>query len=114
MLALSFLIPILALAGLGLVRFRHRTFFLASTVVGLLVAVGAHPWDAPSVLGGLFKAFTRTESGLALRSTPRALPLMELGLAAGFGAGTAAVASVVARWWTERADRRATAARARW
>jgi arabinofuranan 3-O-arabinosyltransferase len=106
-LTLSFVVPILALAGLGLVRFRHRTFFLSTTVVGLLAAVGAHPWDAPSVLGGIFKAFTRTESGLALRSTPRALPLMELGLAAGFGAGTAALGAIVSGWWAERAARRA-------
>ena len=91
-LTLSFLVPVLALAGLGLFRFRHKTFFITLTVVGLLAAVGAHPFDAPSVLGGIFKAFTGTESGLAMRSTPRALPLVELGLAAGFGAGTAALA----------------------
>ena len=96
-LTLSFVIPVLALAGLALVRFRHKTFFLVMTVVGLLVAVGAHPFDAPSVLGGIFKAFTGTESGLAMRSTPRALPLVELGLAAGFGAGVAAVAAAVRR-----------------
>ncbi len=111
-LALSFLVPVLALAGLGLVRFRHRTFFLATTVVGLLVAAGAHPWAAPSFLGGAFKAFTRTASGLAMRSTPRALPLMELGLAAGFGAGTLAVAGALSRWWAERPSR-ATAPEAR-
>lgn len=96
-LSLSFLVPVLALAGLALVRFRHKTFFLALTVVGLLVAVGAHPFDAPSVLGGIFKAFTGTETGLAMRSTPRALPLVELGLAAGFGAGTAALAAAARR-----------------
>ncbi|HEY6531846.1 MAG TPA: alpha-(1-_3)-arabinofuranosyltransferase family protein, partial [Acidimicrobiales bacterium] len=87
----------LALAGLALVRFRHKAFFLVVTVVGLLVAVGAHPFDAPSVLGGLFKAFTGTESGLAMRSTPRALPLLELGLAAGFGAGVGALAAAARR-----------------
>ena len=106
-LTLSFVVPILALAGLGLVRYRHRTFFLATTVVGLLIAVGAHPWDTPSVLGGIFKAFTRTESGLALRSTPRALPLMELGLAAGFGAGATAVGALATGWWAARVARRA-------
>jgi arabinofuranan 3-O-arabinosyltransferase len=96
-LTLSFLLPVLALAGIALVRFRHKTFFLGVTVVGLLVAVGAHPFDAPSVLGGIFKAFTGTESGLAMRSTPRALPLVELGLAAGFGAGVAALAAAARR-----------------
>jgi arabinofuranan 3-O-arabinosyltransferase len=108
-LTLSFVVPILALAGLGMVRFRHRTFFLSTTVIGLLIAVGAHPWDTPSVLGGIFKAFTRTESGLALRSTPRALPLMELGLAAGFGAGATALGALATGWWAARQARRVAA-----
>ena len=102
-LALSFVVPILALCGLAFVRHRHRTFFMAMVVMGLLIGVGAHPWESPSVLGGLFKAFTRSEAGLALRSTPRALPLMEMGLAVGFGAGVAAVNRVLSRWWAGRA-----------
>ena len=49
-------------------------------------------WPAP-----LFKAFTRTDAGLALRSTPRAVPLVILGLALFLGAGVTAAGRGCAR-----------------
>ncbi len=93
-LALSYLLPLLAFAGGLLTRFRNRGFFAAIAVIGLVVGVGAHPWDRSSPYGGLFKAWTTTDSGLAFRSTPRAVPLIALALAVFLGAGCAALS----RW----------------
>ena len=94
-LALSFAIPIVALVSLAVVRWRHRGFAAILILLGGLVAVGGHPWDAGSPLGSLFTGFTRSDAGLALRSTPRAVPLVALGMALLLGAGCAAVASAL-------------------
>jgi len=91
-LALSFAVPIVCVACALWVRFRYRLFFVGLALVGLVVSVGSHPIDDPSPYGALFKAFTDTESGLALRSTPRAIPLLSLALAAFLGSGVAAAA----------------------
>jgi arabinofuranan 3-O-arabinosyltransferase len=88
---LSYLIPVLAMLAAGLVRWRYRALFLGMTVVGAFTAIASHPWSNPSLLGALFKAFTRTDAGLALRSTPRAVPLVVLGLALFLGAGVTAL-----------------------
>jgi len=93
-LPLSFAVPLLALLCAAAVRFRHRGHALALIVVGILVGIGAHPYDSPSFLGRIFREWTLTDAGLALRSTPRALPLSLLGLAICLGAGVVAVA----RW----------------
>lgn len=98
-LALSFAVPIVCVACALWVRFRYRLFFVAIALVGLVVSVGSHPLDDPSPYGSLFKAFTDTESGLALRSTPRAIPLLSLALAAFLGAGVAAASR---RWPARR------------
>jgi arabinofuranan 3-O-arabinosyltransferase len=93
-LVLSYALPILAFAGGLLSRFRNRGYFAALAVIGLVISVGAHPWDSSSPYGALFKSWTRTEAGLAFRSTPRAVPLIALTLAVFLGAGCAAVS----RW----------------
>ena len=93
-LPLSFALPLLALLAAAVVRFRHRGHALVLIVVGILVGIGAHPYDDPSFLGRIFREWTHTDAGLALRSTPRALPLSVLGLAICLGAGVGAVA----RW----------------
>jgi len=80
------------LAGYGLVvlsllagaflRWRHRAFFVILLLVGVVISVGAHPYDTPTPLGALFKAFANSSTaGLALRSTGRAAPLVILALA---------------------------------
>ena len=89
--SLSYLIPVLAMLAAGLVRWRYRALFLGITVVGAFTAIASHPWSNPSLLGALFKAFTRTDAGLALRSTPRAVPLVILGLALFLGSGVTAL-----------------------
>lgn len=92
-LVLSFAIPGLAILSGFLTRFRNRGYFAVLVAVGLLAGVGAHPWESPSPAGAVFKAWTRTDSGLAFRSTPRAIPLIALGLAVMLAAGVAAMAS---------------------
>ncbi len=86
LLFVSFGLVVLALLGAALVRWRHRSFFVLLVVVGGLVAIGSHPFDSPSPLGRLFKEFTTTDAGLALRSTPRVLPLLVLATAVLLGA----------------------------
>ncbi len=97
LLVVSFAVPILALAAAATVRWRHRAFFLMLVALGGLIGVGAHPWDGSSPAGAAFRAFTGTDAGLALRSTPRALPLLILALAVFAGMGTSAVGSACAR-----------------
>ncbi|MFM7062740.1 MAG: alpha-(1-_3)-arabinofuranosyltransferase family protein [Actinomycetes bacterium] len=94
-LALSFALPGLAAVAALLTRWSHRGYFAALVGIGVVVSVGSHPWDHPSLYGAVFKAWTTTESGLAFRSTPRAVPLVALGLAVFLGAGVAAVSR---RW----------------
>ncbi|MFV0317971.1 MAG: alpha-(1-_3)-arabinofuranosyltransferase family protein [Microthrixaceae bacterium] len=92
-LVLSFAIPGVALLSGFLTRFRNRGFFALLVAVGLVSGVGAHPWDASTPAGAVFKEWTRSDSGLAFRSTPRAVPLIALGLAVLLAAVVAAVAS---------------------
>jgi arabinofuranan 3-O-arabinosyltransferase len=87
----------LALAGAAFSQWRHRVYFLAITFVGVVIAVGAYPYNAPTPLGSLFKAFANSSAaGLALRSTGRAIPLVTLGMAMLLGVGV----NVVARRFT--------------
>ncbi len=82
----------LALLSAGLVRWRHRVYFVGLFVVGVILAVGAHPFGSPTPLGALFKAFaTGSTAGLAMRSTARAVPLVVLATAVLLGVGTNAV-----------------------
>ncbi len=81
-------IATLALLAATTIRWRERGYFVVLALVGTVIAVGAHPYDSPSPLGALFKAFANSsKAGLALRSTGRATPLVVLGLAALLGSG---------------------------
>lgn len=91
-IALSFAIPIAALAVAALVRWRYRAYFALLIVVGTVVGVGAWPFDDPSPYGRLFKALAGESSlVLALRNTPRAVPLIVLGMAGLLAAGVSAL-----------------------
>ncbi len=82
------------------VRWRHRAYFVLLVVVGTVVSVGAWPYDDPSPYGRLFKWFAGdTAAGLALRNTPRAVPLLVLGLAGLVAAGVAALAPRLGGLW---------------
>ena len=92
LIAVSFVIPLLAMLSAAAVRWRHRVFFIFVMLVGVVVSVGAFPYESPSVLGRTFKAFAHSSNlGLALRSTSRAVPLVVLGLAVLIGVGVNAV-----------------------
>lgn len=95
----SFGLVVLGLTSAAVIRWRHRSFFVLLLVVGALVGIGSHPYDSPSPLGRLFKDLTRTDAGLALRSTPRAVPLVALATAVLLGVGVNALARSCPRWW---------------
>lgn len=94
LLVLSFALPLAAFVAALLTRFRHRIFFATIVLIGLVIGVGSHPWDSPSPYGAIFKAFSTSDLGLSFRSTPRAVPLIALGLAVFLGAGLGALS----RW----------------
>jgi hypothetical protein len=79
---------VVSLLAAGLVRWRHRLFFVALLLVGMIIAVGPSPYAHPTPLGAIFKAFaTSSSAGLALRSTARAVPLVVLALTVLLGLG---------------------------
>ena len=90
-LPLSFALPLLALLISAFVKFRYRGHVLALMFVSMLIAIGSHPYDSPSIFGRIFREWTLSDSGLALRSTPRVLPLLLLSIAVFLGAGIAAL-----------------------
>ncbi len=85
----------LALVALAAVRFRQRGYVALLLLVGMVVSVGGHPYGAATLAGRVVEAFVGTAAGQALRSTPRAVPLvvLALALALGFGADAAARAT---------------------
>jgi hypothetical protein len=102
LLVVSFAVPVLAMFAAACVRWRHRAYFGVLTVVGVVAAVGANPYDDPSAIGRTFKSFAESSSfGLALRSTSRAVPLVALGLAVLLGVGV----NALARAWAGRGAR---------
>jgi len=91
-LLLTFAVPILALAAAAVLRWRFRAYCVLLVVVGTLVGVGAWPYDDPSLVGRAFDSFASDSSlGLALRNTPRVVPIVVLGIAGLLGAAVAAV-----------------------
>ncbi len=97
-LPLSFGLPLLGLFSAAIVKFRHRGHMLVLLAVGLLVGIGAHPYDDPSILGRMFRELTLTDAGLALRSTARVLPLVVLATAVFLGAAVSAIGRWRPRW----------------
>lgn len=90
LIALTYLLPIAALLAGAAVRWRERGFFVVLLVVGTLTAVGAHPWGGGVPGPSLIEALLRSDAGLAMRSLPRAAPLVALAVAMLLGAGVAA------------------------
>ena len=87
-MTLGFVLAGIALLGF-LTRFPGRAAAATLLLVGLAVAVGAAPLDNSTPYGRLFLWFaTDTTAGLALRSTPRAAPLVTFALALGVAAST--------------------------
>ncbi len=96
LIGLTYFIPTSGLIGAVISRWRHRAFFVVMLVVGVALAVGAYPWKASASLWGrIVRLFLESDSGLAMRSLPRAVPLVALSLAVLLGAG---LASLSRRW----------------
>ena len=81
------------LAGIALVGFVRpfagRAGAAGLLLVGLGVAAGAAPLDRSTPYGAAFEWFaTETTAGLALRSTPRAAPLVVFALAVGLASSS--------------------------
>jgi hypothetical protein len=94
----SYLVPALAFFAAGLVRWRHRAYFALCIVVGTVIGVGAWPYGQSSAWGELWKRFTSDASaGLALRNSPRVVPVVVLGVAGLVGAGVSAIRPDVLR-----------------
>ncbi len=92
LLIATLITPIIAVVLTLLIRWRHRFYFVGLILLGTSISVGAYPYDDPSIFGRLFKSFAEGSSfGLALRSTPRAVPLVVLGIAVLIGAGISAL-----------------------
>ena len=92
LLLTSFAVPTAAFVASAITRWRYRAYFIGLVVVGVIIAVGAYPFDDPSPLGRALKgAATGSTVGLAMRSTGRAVPLVALGLAVLLGTGVAAL-----------------------
>ncbi|MEY2405076.1 MAG: arabinofuranan 3-O-arabinosyltransferase, partial [Acidimicrobiaceae bacterium] len=97
LIAVSYLTPVLALLGGAMSRWKHRAYFATLAAVGVFIAVGAHPWDDPPLAGRWWQALLESDRGLAMRSTPRAIPLVVLGLAVLLSAGIAVVVRLAPR-----------------
>jgi arabinofuranan 3-O-arabinosyltransferase len=102
LIGITYLLPSLALLGGTISRWKHRAYFAALVFAGVFIAVGAHPWDDPPLTGRWWKALLESDEGLALRSTPRAVPLIALGLAVFLGLGIATIGRSAPRF-TRRA-----------
>lgn len=102
LILVGYVLPTGSLVAAAFTRWRHRVYFALLLVVGLAIAVGAHPYANPSPFGAVMKAFAnKSSAGLALRSTGRAVPLVILSLAVFLGVGITALAT----WWMHRARR---------
>jgi arabinofuranan 3-O-arabinosyltransferase len=91
----TYLLAILGLLAAGATRWRYRGFFVGLIGMGTVVAIGAHPWSDPPLVGQGLKQFLDSDAGLAMRSLPRAVPLLALGLAVLLGMGIASLGAVV-------------------
>jgi hypothetical protein len=95
LILLTYLIPIAGLAGGVVARWRHRAYFVMLFTLGVALAVGAYPWEGGSAWSRAVRTFVLSDVGLSMRSLPRAVPLVVLGLAVLGGAG---VTSLARRW----------------
>ncbi len=79
----SLMLPTVAIAVLGRTRRTEARLGIGLVVVGLVLAVGAHPIDGPSPLFDAVLSRPDSTLALALRSSTRAVPVMLIGLAIG-------------------------------
>jgi arabinofuranan 3-O-arabinosyltransferase len=95
-IVLSFAIVILCLLGLAVTRWSQRRYAALLVFVGIVLAVGVHPIDNASPLMSPLAENSRSALALAIRSSTRAIPMSNLGLALGVGALVTAIGAT--RW----------------
>ena len=83
---LSFGLIVLALGGVAFTRWSQRRYAALLVTAGIVLAVGVHPIADPSALMTPLAEHSRSTLSLMLRSSTRALPLSNFGLALGLGA----------------------------
>ncbi|MGB8860088.1 MAG: alpha-(1-_3)-arabinofuranosyltransferase family protein, partial [Ilumatobacteraceae bacterium] len=93
---ISFALLCACVGGLALTRWSQRRYAALLVLAGIVLAVGVHPIDDASPLMSPLAANSRSSLALAIRSSTRALPLSNFGLALGAGALVAAFAAT--RW----------------
>ncbi len=106
LIAASFAVPTVALLAACFTRWRLRGYAIAIFAVGLVAGVGTYPYHDPPLFGAVVKATTETAGGLALRNSPRSVPLIGLAYALLLAAGLRAVIE-----WTRANGRGRTLAR---
>ncbi|MEY4174752.1 MAG: hypothetical protein RI900_1917, partial [Actinomycetota bacterium] len=84
---------VLALVGIAVVRWANRRFAALLVAAGIVLAVGVHPIDNASPLMSPLAENSRSALSLAIRSSTRALPMSNLGLALAVGALVTALGS---------------------
>lgn len=93
----GFALLLCCVAGIALTRWSHRRYAAMLVFVGIVLAVGVHPIADPSPLMSQLATSSRSSLSLAIRSSTRALPLSNLGLALGAGALATAASTLLAR-----------------
>ena len=96
-IAIGFLLVMCCVAGIALTRWSQRRYAAMLVLVGIVLAVGVHPIADPSPLMSRLATSSRSTLSLAVRSSTRALPLSNLGLALGAGALATAASTLIAR-----------------
>ena len=102
-IAIAFVLPVIALGAFVWVRWAHRRFAMLLVAAGVVLAVGVHPIDDRSPLMRILTGDGESGLALALRSSTRALPMMNLGVALALASLVAGVAHLRWRsWWADR------------
>ncbi|MEY2524620.1 MAG: arabinofuranan 3-O-arabinosyltransferase, partial [Ilumatobacteraceae bacterium] len=96
-IAIGFALLLCCIAGIALTRWSQRRYAALLVFTGIVLAVGVHPINHPSPLMSRFATSSRSTLSLAIRSSTRALPLSNLGLALGAGAFATAASTLLAR-----------------
>ena len=81
--AATFVVASAGLLGSIVMRWRHRSVLAALFGVSLLLAIGVHPHDDPSLFGTFALDWLPDGALTALRSSTRAIPMLSLVVAIG-------------------------------
>ena len=95
-IAISFGLLLVCIAGIALTRWSQRRYAALLVLAGIILAVGVHPIDDASPLMSPLAENSRSSLALAIRSSTRALPVSNFGLALGAGALVAVLGAT--RW----------------